>query len=123
MFWLGDLNFRIDKGRHTVEDVVKAIVEQDHPNFEDLLRTDELLNCLLHGKNIGALCIIHILYRHDITEILLKVALNTITLSPNFYFCCKFYLLRNLNKLLQVQVASIFIRIISNDITFRFVIT
>jgi hypothetical protein len=39
-----------DKGRHTVEDIVKAIVEQDHPNFEDLLRTDELLNCLLHGK-------------------------------------------------------------------------
>lgn len=50
VFWLGDLNFRIDKGRHTVEDVVKAIVEQDHPNFEDLLRTDELLNCLLHEK-------------------------------------------------------------------------
>ena len=50
VFWLGDLNFRIDKGRHTVEDIVKAIVEQDHPNFEDLLRTDELLNCLLHGK-------------------------------------------------------------------------
>lgn len=51
MFWLGDLNFRIDKGRRTVEDIVKAIVEQDHPNFEDLLHTDELLNCLLQGKN------------------------------------------------------------------------
>lgn len=50
VFWLGDLNFRIDKGRSTVEDVVNAIVGQDHPNFEDLLRTDELLNCLLHGK-------------------------------------------------------------------------
>lgn len=50
VFWLGDLNFRIDKGRSTVEDVVNAIVDQDHPNFEDLLRTDELLNCLLHEK-------------------------------------------------------------------------
>lgn len=53
VFWLGDLNFRIDKGRRTVEDIVKAIVEQDHPNFEDLLHTDELLNCLLQGKNFG----------------------------------------------------------------------
>lgn len=50
VFWLGDLNFRIDKGRHTVEYVVSAITKQDHPNFEDLLRTDELLNCLLHEK-------------------------------------------------------------------------
>ncbi|XP_071154192.1 phosphatidylinositol polyphosphate 5-phosphatase type IV-like isoform X1 [Mytilus edulis] len=50
VFWLGDLNFRIDKGRRTVEDIVKAIIEQDHPNFEDLLHTDELLNCLLQEK-------------------------------------------------------------------------
>ena len=49
VFWFGDLNFRIDQGRHTVEDLVKAIVEQEHPNFEDLLRGDELNDCILKG--------------------------------------------------------------------------
>ncbi|KAK3087489.1 hypothetical protein FSP39_006595 [Pinctada imbricata] len=46
VFWVGDLNFRIEKGRHTVEDLVKAIVEEQHPNFEDLLKGDELFNCI-----------------------------------------------------------------------------
>ncbi|XP_021348576.1 72 kDa inositol polyphosphate 5-phosphatase-like isoform X2 [Mizuhopecten yessoensis] len=50
VFWFGDLNFRLEKGRHTVEDLVHAIVEQEHPNFEDLLQGDELAQCIYQDK-------------------------------------------------------------------------
>ncbi|KAJ8300522.1 hypothetical protein KUTeg_022041 [Tegillarca granosa] len=50
VFWFGDLNFRIEKGRHPVEDLVHAIVSQDHPNFEDLLQNDELKKCILQEQ-------------------------------------------------------------------------
>ncbi|XP_033731950.1 phosphatidylinositol polyphosphate 5-phosphatase type IV-like isoform X2 [Pecten maximus] len=50
VFWFGDLNFRLEKGRHTVEDLVHAIVEQEHPNFEDLLLGDELAHCIYQDK-------------------------------------------------------------------------
>ncbi|XP_060083363.1 phosphatidylinositol polyphosphate 5-phosphatase type IV-like [Ylistrum balloti] len=50
VFWFGDLNFRLEKGRHTVEDLVHAIVKQEHPNFEDLLQGDELAQCIYKEK-------------------------------------------------------------------------
>ncbi|XP_069120497.1 phosphatidylinositol polyphosphate 5-phosphatase type IV-like isoform X2 [Argopecten irradians] len=50
VFWFGDLNFRLEKGRHTVEDLVHAIVKQEHPNFEDLLHGDELAQCIYQDK-------------------------------------------------------------------------
>ena len=77
VFWFGDLNFRIDQGRHTVEDLVKAIVEQEHPNFEDLLRGDELNDCILKGmmhvytetKNLAT----HYIIRIFITEVQVEI--------------------------------------------------
>lgn len=55
VFWFGDLNFRLEKGRHTVEYLVNAITEQEHPNFEDLLLGDELGQCIYQGwlRNLG----------------------------------------------------------------------
>lgn len=51
VFWFGDLNFRIDKGRNTVEDLVTSIIEQEHPNFEFLLEGDELNDCIVKGED------------------------------------------------------------------------
>ncbi|KAL5011304.1 hypothetical protein ScPMuIL_009855 [Solemya velum] len=53
VFWCGDLNFRIDKGRTCVEDLVSYITSQDFPNFEDLLRGDQLTKCLIEGTIFG----------------------------------------------------------------------
>lgn len=50
VFWFGDLNFRIDKGRNTVEDLVTSIIEQEHPNFEFLLEGDELNDCIVKDQ-------------------------------------------------------------------------
>lgn len=56
VFWFGDLNFRIDKGRNTVEDLVTSIIEQEHPNFEFLLEGDELNDCIVKGEDREGMC-------------------------------------------------------------------
>ena len=50
----------------------------DNRNIQKYIQYLRILNLFVSEK-------VHILYRHDITEILLKVALNTITLTDIFY--------------------------------------
>ena len=51
VFWMGDLNFRIEvyKGKQAVEDLVKVIQEKEHPNFEDLVSGDQLSKLIVEG--------------------------------------------------------------------------
>ena len=42
VFWMGDLNFRLEKERDRVHDKVKGIESSDIPSFDDLLQYDEL---------------------------------------------------------------------------------
>ena len=48
---MGDLNFRIElyKGKQAVEDVVRSIQLQEHPNFEDLVSGDQLTKLIVEG--------------------------------------------------------------------------
>ncbi|CAH8517242.1 unnamed protein product [Schistosoma rodhaini] len=47
VFWAGDLNFRIQRPRHIVENVIKGKYKQR--TFEELLSVDELLNAQSQG--------------------------------------------------------------------------
>ena len=42
VFWLGDLNFRIQKERDRISKKLKAIESQDIPCYDDLMTYDEL---------------------------------------------------------------------------------
>ncbi|XP_064649892.1 phosphatidylinositol polyphosphate 5-phosphatase type IV-like isoform X2 [Lineus longissimus] len=50
VFWNGDMNFRIERDRHIVDNVMDAIKAKRHPNYEDLLVGDELLKARNEGK-------------------------------------------------------------------------
>jgi hypothetical protein len=52
----------------------KKIMLHDNRNIQKYIQYLRILNLFVSEK-------VHIFYRHDITEILLKVALNTITLT------------------------------------------
>ncbi|CAH8513640.1 unnamed protein product [Schistosoma margrebowiei] len=47
VFWAGDLNFRIQRPRHIVENIIKG--KYKHRTFEELLSVDELLNAQSQG--------------------------------------------------------------------------
>jgi len=42
VFWLGDLNFRMQKERDRISNKLKAIESQDIPHFDELMSYDEL---------------------------------------------------------------------------------
>ncbi|XP_052790393.1 uncharacterized protein LOC128224553 [Mya arenaria] len=52
VFWLGDLNFRIEvyQGKAAVENIVSYIEEQEHSNFEDLVAGDQLTKLIVEGS-------------------------------------------------------------------------
>lgn len=52
VFWLGDLNFRIERQRHAVEGRVNQIASQKFPNFETLLGGDQLLKYMMEGQKL-----------------------------------------------------------------------
>ena len=49
VFWLGDLNFRLEKERDRVHHKVAGIQASDIPTYEDLVETDELFRI----RNMG----------------------------------------------------------------------
>lgn len=50
VFWLGDLNFRLEKERHKVDNKIKGIESEEIPNYEDLMQYDELFRVRNEGK-------------------------------------------------------------------------
>ncbi|KAK6195875.1 hypothetical protein SNE40_001212 [Patella caerulea] len=50
VFWCGDLNFRIDRKKSAVEGKVTEIAESLIPNYEDLIRGDQLTKTITEGK-------------------------------------------------------------------------
>ncbi|ELU08167.1 hypothetical protein CAPTEDRAFT_179440 [Capitella teleta] len=49
VFWLGDLNFRLDKERERVDETVKGIETLEIPSYEDLIQYDELFKVRNQG--------------------------------------------------------------------------
>lgn len=63
VFWFGDLNFRIDKGRNIVEDLVIFIIEQEYLNFEFFLEGDEFNDCIVKGEDREGMCLLQVMLR------------------------------------------------------------
>ena len=51
VFWMGDLNFRLEKERDRVDNAMNALTEQDIPSYEDLMKHDELFRVRNEGEN------------------------------------------------------------------------
>ena len=51
VFWMGDLNFRLEKERDRVDNAMNALTEQDIPSYEDLMKHDELFRVRNEGTN------------------------------------------------------------------------
>ena len=49
VFWMGDLNFRLDKERDRVDQKVKGIEGEDIPSYDDLVQHDELFKARNEG--------------------------------------------------------------------------
>lgn len=49
VFWCGDLNFRLAQERLSVLNQIEVITQQPEPNFEDLLRDDQLSQKMSQG--------------------------------------------------------------------------
>ncbi|XP_064616214.1 LOW QUALITY PROTEIN: phosphatidylinositol polyphosphate 5-phosphatase type IV-like [Liolophura sinensis] len=50
VFWCGDLNFRISRKRDHVEDILEFGTSQVYPNYEKLIASDQLTNCINDGQ-------------------------------------------------------------------------
>lgn len=53
VFWMGDLNFRLEKERERVDETVKGIDSLEVPSYDDLMEHDELFRL----RNEGKVCI------------------------------------------------------------------
>ena len=52
MFWIGDFNFRVNGDTCPVENMLG----DQHPNFEKILRSDQLLQLINDGKFWDKVC-------------------------------------------------------------------
>jgi hypothetical protein len=54
VFWMGDLNFRLEKERERVDETVKGLEALEIPSYEDLTQYDELFKLRNEGKLLCA---------------------------------------------------------------------
>ncbi|ESO96192.1 hypothetical protein LOTGIDRAFT_116088 [Lottia gigantea] len=50
VYWCGDLNFRIERKKITVEQKVSEITERSIQNYDDLIKADQLTHILTEGR-------------------------------------------------------------------------
>lgn len=51
VFWMGDLNFRLEKERDRLDSAMQAFEKQEIPSYEDLMRHDELFRVRNEGTH------------------------------------------------------------------------